>query len=268
MTDYTILERPRIRQSTFERILREADSPAATEAAATWKGIVRHGVDPAFALAVFRRESNYGTRGPTVTRRNWGGLANSEKYPDDGVYAVYPSWADGARDAARLLAKYGKNTIQVGTKTDTAETFAFVFASATDRDELRRYGQAVAAAITTYIRRDREWNRALSAIGSAKTPLLDLSASSTALSGGGPYTAGFRASRIRVGPHVGAAIVHTVGAGVPIRADGVVDGGSYTTEGKRSSRWLRVVEIDGKPLPVPLFTAAVLWRKSEGDTRT
>lgn len=261
MNDYTILAPPRIKESTFRRILREARSPAAPEAAAAWKGIVRHGVDPAFALALFKRESSYGRRGPTGPRRNWGGLSTSEEFPDDGAYAVYPTWADGARDTARLLVKYGENAIQVGTKTDTALTFAFVFASSNDQAKLQRYGQACAAAITSFIRQDREWERGSANRGVTK-PMLGSPPQSTEGVGAGTYTAGFRASRIRVGPHVGAAIVHTVRAGVAIRADDIVEGGTYTTEGKRSNRWLRVTEIDGKLLPAPLFTAAVLWLKT------
>jgi hypothetical protein len=260
VTDYGILAKPRIQPSTFERILAEAKSPAAAEAAAAWKGITRHGVDPAFALAIFRVESNFGKRGRTVTRRNWGGLSTSEAYPDDGLFALYPTWADGARDTARLLVKYGRNSIQVGRKTDTAGTFAPVFRGSDSATGDRKYGEAIMAAITRFVEQDREWSRP----DAARTgPLLGPPARFDQETVIDTYTAAARASRIRAVPHLGGAIMHTVGSGAAIGVDRVVEGGSYTTEEKRSNRWLRVVAVNDQPLPAPLFTSAVLWRRSE-----
>jgi hypothetical protein len=76
------------------------------------------------------------------------------------------------------------------------------------------------------------------------------------------YVAAFQSSRIRTGSNLDASIVQTVDIGFRIRADRTVVGAIYEAANQRSDRWLRVVEVDGRPVSPPLFTAKVLWRKA------
>lgn len=155
MTDYAILAPPRIRAATFARILRDAGSPAAASAAASYAAIVAAGVDPALELAVFQHESTYGRAGIAKVNRSWGNLRRSPSYPTVSGFVRYPTWQAGAADCARLLAVYGRNQIRPGTKTSTAQTFPFVWAPTADGNAPDRYGDAIVAAITRYVAVDR-----------------------------------------------------------------------------------------------------------------
>lgn len=145
-TDYTILARPRISEARFAKILRDAKSPAAGPAAACYAAAVRYGVDPAVLLAVFQHESSFGTRGLAVANKSWGNLRHQ------GKFVRYATWPAGAADAARLLAIYGRNEIRPGAKTDTTQTFPYVWAPAADHNAPDAYGNAITAAIARWIR--------------------------------------------------------------------------------------------------------------------
>lgn len=94
-------------RALFIRVLEEVGSPAASEGGVIYDDAVAFGIDPAFALAVFGRTSNYGEQtvnpfdSPTY---NWGGLLCRE-YPhcDDNHARVYTSWRDGATDFFLVL---------------------------------------------------------------------------------------------------------------------------------------------------------------------
>lgn len=103
--------KPRISRETFCRVLREAGSPAAGECEAGYDAVASQGVDPAFALAVFRHESNYGkagicakydTKNPGNTRTSRTGVGEVIQ-TERGRFVRYPSWAEGFRDLAFRL---------------------------------------------------------------------------------------------------------------------------------------------------------------------
>jgi hypothetical protein len=107
---------PRINLLGFKAALDVSLSPARFEAAASFNAIVAEGVDPAFILAIFRKESQYatdpksivvkfGTKNPGNTRSSTIGtmpLVTTSR----GVFVIYPDWATGFHDMAhRLVAK-------------------------------------------------------------------------------------------------------------------------------------------------------------------
>jgi hypothetical protein len=104
---------PRISQAEFATILRDRGSPAANEAGEGWIAVEQHGVDPAFALAVFHQESQFATDAASATSRfglrNPGHTRTSRigvGVPIDtpwGPFIRYPSWAEGWRDLAFRL---------------------------------------------------------------------------------------------------------------------------------------------------------------------
>jgi hypothetical protein len=256
MTDFTILARPRIQPATFVRILREAHSPAAAVAQQAWTAIVSHGVDPALALAVFQHESSFGKAGAAVSRRNWGNLRRSPHFKSDGRFVVYPTWIDGAGDAARLLAIYGHNKIRPKTPTSTARTFPFVWAPSADGNRPARYGNAVVASIQHYIDLDRLWHP--SPGGHPAAPPLPVEPGATRIR----VVATKNHSRIRTQPDLHAEVVLTVNVGFAAVAQRTISGAEYDVAGLRSNQWFELVELGGKPLPTPRFSAAVLWRRS------
>lgn len=150
-TDYTILAAPRIRLNTFQRLLIDVGSPAAPTSAACWRAFVDAGVDPALALAVFRKESSYGRAGVAVRSRSWGNLRTSPTYSSRDGFVHYPSWEVGARDCARLLAIYGRNAIRRGVVTSSALTFPFVWAPAADGNAPAKYGRQIVGYIDAYL---------------------------------------------------------------------------------------------------------------------
>lgn len=151
--DYPIMGPPRISAAGFATVLARASSPAASSAAAAYSAFTAAGVDPAVGLAVFRKESTYGTAGRAVRNRSWGNIRGGATYPlDNGNFRIYPSWAAGAQDAARLLAIYGRNQIRPGTRTDTVQTFPFVWAPSSDGNAPDAYGDQLAGWIASWAR--------------------------------------------------------------------------------------------------------------------
>lgn len=144
--DYTILSSPRVSAATFASILRANGSPAYAEAAAEYRAFVAAGVDPTVGLAVFRKESSMGRAGRATGNRSWGNIREPS-----GAFRHYSSWTAGAADAARLLGVYGRNQIRPGRKTDTVQTFPYVWAPSSDGNAPDKYGDSLAAWI-------RQWS--------------------------------------------------------------------------------------------------------------
>jgi hypothetical protein len=144
--DYSILGQPRISSAGFRAILQAAASPAAGEAAACYKAFTAAGVDPAVGLAIFRKESTFGRYGYAHDNRSWGNI----REPSTGKFRRYPTWTAGAADCARLLVIYGTNRIRPGTKTDTVQTFPYVWAPTADGNAPDAYGDALARWITEW----------------------------------------------------------------------------------------------------------------------
>jgi hypothetical protein len=107
-----ILARPRIGPRTFARILQTADSPAAPAAELCYNICVQHGVDPAIALAFFRKESSFGKAGVATQTRSWGNV-RQPYIPTlstgfvQGPYASYKDWHTSLLDwCLRIKERY------------------------------------------------------------------------------------------------------------------------------------------------------------------
>lgn len=88
MTDFTMLSaRPRISREGFAEVLRAHDSPAAPVAGRLWDLVKSYGLDPAVALAFFKHESTYGTKGVAIATHNWGNIKV-------GSWAIREGYAD------------------------------------------------------------------------------------------------------------------------------------------------------------------------------
>jgi hypothetical protein len=105
---------PRLSRQRFARILVEHGSPAAQgDPGHGWDVVRQHGIDPAFALALFHQESQFATdpdsavvrhglRNPGHTRSSRTGVGAAVQTVW-GAFVRYPSWAEGWRDLAFRL---------------------------------------------------------------------------------------------------------------------------------------------------------------------
>lgn len=102
---------PRITRERFAQILSDRGSPAANEAMAGWQAVSESQVDPLFALAIFKQESQLGqqgvcaihqTKSPGNTRTSRIG-AGQVINTDFGPFVKYANWAEGWRDLAFRL---------------------------------------------------------------------------------------------------------------------------------------------------------------------
>lgn len=107
---------PRITKARFTELLKSKNSPAVPEASKVYDLLVSRGVDPSFALAQFRVESQYGTAGHAAVTGSWGNMLYDSRLtllsyktyaPGNGyTYACYLSYVDAVVDYCRYLDWY------------------------------------------------------------------------------------------------------------------------------------------------------------------
>jgi hypothetical protein len=110
---------PRITSARFTALLKTKNSPAVPEAVKVYDVLVLEGVDPSFALAQFRVESQYGTSGYAKITHSWGNmlydshltiLASGKYSPGNGyTYATYDNYVDAILDYCRYIHWYKDN---------------------------------------------------------------------------------------------------------------------------------------------------------------
>ena len=153
---------PRISRETFCRVLRDAGSPAASECEAGYDAVAGQGVDPAFALAVFRHESRYGlagicaqydTKNPGNTRSSRTGVGEVILTPR-GRFVRYPNWTEGWRDLAYRLVD--PTYVYAGRGLTTIGAIIPVWAPAADGNAPERYIEAVIAAMREWIAQEEQ----------------------------------------------------------------------------------------------------------------
>src|SRR4051794_35827183 len=94
---------PSISGAMVAQVLSAFHSPLAAIAADVYRLGQEAHVDPAFALAIWRKESQFGPAGAAVSPHNMGNLVcDAAAHPPatncSGRWAVYPSWLDAVRD--------------------------------------------------------------------------------------------------------------------------------------------------------------------------
>lgn len=120
---------PRITSTRFKNLLKTKNSPAVPESDGIFTILDVEGIDPSFALAQFRVESQYGTSGHAAITGSWGNmlydkdltkLSGPPYTPGNGyVYATYANYLDAITDYCRYLHwyqdEYGLTTIYEAT---------------------------------------------------------------------------------------------------------------------------------------------------------
>lgn len=103
---------PSISAETIQRVLAQAGSPAAREngfAGCLYGKGKAHGIDPAFALAYFAKESSYATSGVARTTKSIGNIRAGKSWSGESYsgFRKYRSFCDGATDWFELIARNG-----------------------------------------------------------------------------------------------------------------------------------------------------------------
>lgn len=143
VADYTLQGPPTITASFIDQVLTDAHSPAAGTGAALYSLGVQYGIDPAYALAFFHHESNYGTTGEATITRSLGNERCITDRPcidaKQGGYALMQSWTDGFDHWYSLIANLYIR--QWGLKT--VETIIPKYAPSSDGNNEQAYIAAV-----------------------------------------------------------------------------------------------------------------------------
>ena len=124
---YSVLGKPTLNAAFINQVLTSYNSPAAGQGQALYDLGVKYQIDPAFALAFFMHESDFGTQGEAKTTRSLGNLrcidgaacVNTDGQtcqPGDSCYASFSSWQAGFEAWYRLIrnlyvAQWGLDTV-------------------------------------------------------------------------------------------------------------------------------------------------------------
>lgn len=149
---------PDISEAKFTQVLKDADSPAAGNGPGMYQAIIKRNISPAFALALFQHESNFGKLGVCHDYQTFSmGNTRSSRIGVDifvsvsgkGQYVKYDDWETGARDlAVRLM---DPDFIYARTGLKTIAQILPVFAPVADSNRPDKYIEAVVSAINSWI---------------------------------------------------------------------------------------------------------------------
>src|SRR5882762_471506 len=95
---------PSISASQVDAILCKANSPACGTGTTLYNYGTQYSVDPAFALAVFKHESGYGTTGVAVQTHSLGNLRCIPDAACVGGFAAFGSWQQGYSSFYKLIS--------------------------------------------------------------------------------------------------------------------------------------------------------------------
>ncbi len=106
--DLNIKGPPSCNVEQIQNFLDRIGSPAAKEqgfSQALYDACTQRGIDPAVAVGFFLQESTCGRYGRAHENHSFGNIkgVSPESHQTDGTFRRYESWAEGARDWARLI---------------------------------------------------------------------------------------------------------------------------------------------------------------------
>jgi hypothetical protein len=137
---------PTISANFINKVLETYDSPAWGLGQTFYDLGVEYNIDPAFALAFFRHESHFGTRGMATVTRSIGNIRCLQNYPCYKGYALFPSWEEGLRAWYILIS--GPLYVEGGLKT--LPEIIHRYAPAADSNDESAYVRSVQQAVTTW----------------------------------------------------------------------------------------------------------------------
>ena len=141
---------PTITPQMIDRVLAEYDSPAQGLGQKVFDLGVKHGINPAIALAFFIKESSAGTKGVARTTLNWGNRKGEGPAGRYRGFMKYDSFSDSLEDwFPYIIDKY------VNQGRTTLPRVIAKYAPGYDGNDERGYVRAVDSLLT-------KWSRSLS----------------------------------------------------------------------------------------------------------
>ena len=136
---------PSLSASFVDRVLEQAGSPARGTGQALEQLSRRYGVDDAYALATFRKESSYGRVGVAVETHGLGNIICAGYRSCSGRFRSYSTWQEGYEDFYRLIAME-----YVGHGLTTVEAIVPRYAPASDGNNPTGYIRDVRSWMTQF----------------------------------------------------------------------------------------------------------------------
>jgi len=124
-------------------VLENYNSPASGKGQRLYDDGVKYGVDPAYALAFFLEESNFGTKGVAAVTHALGNIRAGSGEPQYHGYRSYKTWEEGFEDWYRLIAQ--KYHAQWGLST--VDKIVPVYAPSEDNNNEQQYIRTIKIAI-------------------------------------------------------------------------------------------------------------------------
>lgn len=138
--DYEIQSEPTMSVGDFQSALIHRMSPVAKYALESWDICVRHGINPAVALATFIHESNAGNQGIATETLNWGNLRSGPgEYKNENGFAYYASFLISLNDYCLLM----KGSLYAGSGLKTVSQITPRYAPSADNNDPSGYAYAV-----------------------------------------------------------------------------------------------------------------------------
>jgi Mannosyl-glycoprotein endo-beta-N-acetylglucosaminidase len=140
---YKVVGKPTMNAQFINDVLDYYNSPASGKGLALYNYGVKYGIDPAYAMAFFLEESNFGTKGVAVTTHALGNIRARAGEPQYKGYRSYHTWEQGFEDWYRLIAtKYVQEW-----RLTTVDRIVPVYAPAEDNNDQEQYIRTVKIAI-------------------------------------------------------------------------------------------------------------------------
>lgn len=149
--DLNIKGPPSCTVDQIQEFLTKMGSPAAKEegfSQALYDACTDRGIDPAVALGFFLQESTCGKFGRAVANHSLGNIKGTspESKQSDGTFRKYDTWAEGARDWARLI---DESYVQK-RGLDTMSQVIAVYAPSSDGNNERKYVETVKGVVASF----------------------------------------------------------------------------------------------------------------------
>ncbi len=128
-SETSVLGGPSIPVDLINQVLSVAGSPAAGTGQSLYDLSREFGIDDAYALAVFEKESSFGKYGAGFENHALGNIVCAGYPTCNGRFRAYASWQDGYQDFYRLISQE-----YVARGLSTVETITPVYAPSSEND--------------------------------------------------------------------------------------------------------------------------------------
>jgi hypothetical protein len=125
----SVLGGPSLSADFINHVLSSAGSPAAGTGQALYDLSVESGIDDAYALAVFEKESSFGKYGAASQNHALGNIVCAGYPTCHGRFRWYPSWLVGEEDFYQLISRE-----YVSRGLSTVETITPVYAPSSENN--------------------------------------------------------------------------------------------------------------------------------------